>query len=437
MPAHGGTPEKLTEPDSAKGELGHWWPQLLPDGDTVLFTAFSTPVERSRIALYSLKSGRQRMLFEGGSFARYLPTGHIVYARSGTLLAASFDGKRLQLTGPAQPVLDDLAEFFTAGVAHFSVSATGTLAYLRASSLAHRRRLVWVERNGGSRPASDASHNYIGPRLSPDGRRLAFAIDEESNDVWIYDLERGSSTRVTFRPDREFAPLWTPDGKRLIFTLEQPVYDLYWKPVDGNSPDEPLLATGFDKIAGSVTPDGKLLAYSEHSTKTGFDLWLLPLEGERRPRPLVQTPFNEMWPMISPDGRRLAYSSNESGRYEIYVQAFPGPGERVQVSVEGGREPRWSRDGRELFFRNGRKVLAVPAGAAHGLAVGKPRVLFEGDYEAPQPDSAAADSVNYDVTADGRRFLMVQRDPGVPRIEVQIVLNWFEELKRRVPTEGK
>ncbi|MGH8247791.1 MAG: hypothetical protein ACREUU_15330, partial [Gammaproteobacteria bacterium] len=427
VPASGGTPEKLTEPDRSKRELGHWWPQLLPDGETILFTRFSTPIQRSRIGLYSLKTRQEQTLIEGGMFARYLPTGHIVFARSNTLMAVPFDARRLRV-GRESAVVDDVAIELSNGLAQASFSANGTLAYIKASTVRGYQRLVWVDRKGNARPILDEVRDFAYPRLSPDGRRLAVSIREkgENWDIWVLDLERGSLTRATYGASADFEPVWTHDGKRLIFVSEQPVYDLYSKAVDGSGGEEPLLAGSVDKHPSSISPDGKLLAYWQNEAEGGSDLWLLPLAGDRKPSLLLRTPFAETQPAFSPDGRWLAYCSNESGRDQIYIQPFPVPGQRFQISIESGRSPVWSRNGNELFFHSGRKVMTVPIKTKPPFVAGTPVVLFEGDF---RESSAAAD---FDVAPDGQRFLMMQRDAQAPRPEIHVVLSWFEELKRRV-----
>ncbi|MGH9783780.1 MAG: hypothetical protein ACRD88_06300, partial [Terriglobia bacterium] len=277
VPASGGTPEKLTEPDRTKGELGHWWPQLLPDGETVLFTIYSTPFERTRIALYSLKTRQQKVLVEGTLFGRYVPSGHIVYVRSETLLAAPFDSKRLEVTGTAAPVLDDVAVDFLQSLAHASFSADGTLAYLRASSVSGNRRLVRVDREGNVQAISATQRDYSFPKFSPDGRQIAVAISEggRPSDIWTYDMERGTFTRITFGTGTEIFPLWTQDGRRLIFTWEQPQFDLYWKAADGTGIEEPLLKSPFDKLPSAISSDGKTLVYFERRVPLFFPAALL------------------------------------------------------------------------------------------------------------------------------------------------------------------
>ena len=427
IPASGGTPQKLTEPDRAKGELGHWWPQVLPDGETILFTNFSTPIERARIAAYSLRTGQQEPLVEGAMFGRYLPTGHLVYVRSETMMAVPFDAKKLEVTGTPLPILDDLAIDPTNGTTQFSFSDNGTVAFVPASTTRLRSLLVWVDRAGKAQPIALPPRAYAEPRLSPDGRRLALSIWEQGRDVWVYDLERGSFTRITSGPTAEFMPLWSRDGRRLVYSSEHPVFELYWKPADGTGTEEALLTSSFDKYPASFTPDGRTLVYSEAGMQSASDILMLPLEGQRKPVPVVNTRFEEMAPQLSSDGRWLAYQSDQSGRFEVYVQSFPGPGERHQVSTDGGTEPLWSRDGRELFYRQGDRVLTVPVRPGAAFQAGRPVVLFEGSFEHFRYHAG------YDVSPDSRRFVMVQRDPDTPPAQVRVVLNWFEDLQRRVP----
>ena len=306
--AAGGTPEALTTPDSSKGVLGHWWPQILPGGQEVLFTLFSTPIEQARIGVYSLETGEQKVLIEGGIFARYMPTGHIVYVRAETLMAVPFDLAHLEVTGPPVPVLEDVAVTSQDSLALVSFSVDGSLAYIPASVLNVESMLLWVDRTGSEEPVIEIPRRYSAPRLSPDGQRVAVTIEQGNNrDVWVYDLAEGTLTRLTFGEANEFAPIWTPDGKRVIYISEQPVFDLYWRVADGSTPEEALLTNAYDKGPNSISPDGKVLAYTENSLDTGIDIWLLPLEGESEPKLFLGTPFNERHATFSPNGRWLAY----------------------------------------------------------------------------------------------------------------------------------
>ena len=435
VPAAGGTPQMLTSPDLSKGELGHFWPQILPDGKSVLFTAFGTPMEKANIVVLSLETLTQQVLIEGGIFGRYVPTGHLVYARGKSMMAVPFDLASLKVTGPPALVLEDVPAHSSNGNSQFSISDNGALAYIPASAWSADRMLVSVDRQGVARPLTDRLKAYGEPTLSPDGRRLAITIGDgnKSSDVWVYELDRDILTRLTSGPTAEFNPRWTPDGERIIFSLERPVFNLFWKAADGSGAEELLLTSGNDSYPGSVSADGKTLAFAAQNSETRFDVWVLPLEGERQPKPFVQTPSVEYRPAFSPDGHWLAYQSNQSGRDEVYVQAYPGPGGKIQVSTDGGTEPVWARNGRELFYRNGSKLLAVQViKSSPEFVAGKPVQLFEGQYYSSDVYRPA-----YDVTPDGQRFMMVKVPDGSAPRQINVVLNWFEELRRRVSMDKK
>jgi serine/threonine-protein kinase len=418
--ASGGTQQKLTEPDTKDGELGHFWPQILPDGRTVLFTSFRTPAGRSRIETYSLDTGARKVIVDGGFYGRYVASGHILFARSTTVFAAPFDLASQETTAPAVPVIADVAVNLPSGLAQFSVSPGGTLAYVTQSALGPPRRLAWVDRTGRVSPASDAKRRFADPRLSPDGRRLALTIrDEQDADVWVHDLARGTFGRVTSSPTTQSSPVWTPDGRRLFFVFEEPVFHIYSRLLDGGAEPERILDGPFDLTPLSVSPDGGILVYRRSDPSTRGGIWLLPLTGDRKPRAFVDTPASEDEGGVSPDGSWLAYRSDETGRDEVYLRSFPDGVERVQVSTNGGRTARWSRDGRDVFFREGDKLMAA---SVRGREVGRPVMLFEKPWGG------------YDVTPDGR-FIAVLPDDDTPPAPVRIVLNWFEELRRLVPAK--
>jgi len=430
--AAGGAPQVLTTPDTKKGEVAYLWPEVLPGGEAVLFTiqTGSATLGDARIAVRSLKTGEQRVLLEGGSHARYSPTGHLIYARAAGLLAAPFDLARLQVKGTPFPILEGIVTDTISGLAQFSFSASGSLVYVTGGPGGPERSLVWVDRKGAARPVTATRRDYIWPRLSPDGRRLALGITEAGNtDIWIYDLARGTLPRLTFEPGMDNYPVWTPDGKRVAYaSAKGGPPNIFWKPADGSGPEERLTTSTNLQAPTSWSPDGKALAFAEPDPKTGFDIWVLPMEGERRPRPFLQTPFTESSPRFSPDGRWLAYVSNESGRYQVYVQPYPGPGGKWQISTEGGVEPLWARNGRELFYRHGDQMMAVGVSTQPTFTAGSPRLLFEGPYE-PTPLTLA----NFDVSPDGQQFLMMKSEQESAPTQLHVVLNWFEELKRRVP----
>jgi serine/threonine-protein kinase len=291
------------------------------------------------------------------------------------------------------------------------------------------RKLVMVDRHGVERPLTAPPRDYSEPRLSPDGRRLAVTIeDAHGADVWVLELGRGTLTPLTFEGSWNSRPIWSPDGERIIFGSNrvEDIYNIFWKPADGSGGAEQL-TTGARRAPTSVSSDGKTIVFRQISATTGRDIGMVRLERERQPEMLLQTPFNENTGMLSPDDRWLAYVSNESGREEIYVRPFPGPGGRVQISTEGGIQPMWSKDGRELFYQNGNKMMAVAISMEPELAPGKPEVLFEGAYQMGNRLSS-----NYDVTPDGR-FVMIRTDESSAPAQINVVLNWHQELLEKVP----
>ena len=427
--AAGGTPETLAAPDTANGEVYYTMPEILPGGQALLFTIRN--YTGSQIAVLSLETGEQKVLLEGRQ-AHYAPTGHLVYALTeiGTLMAVPFDLAALEVTGDSVPILQEVRHTTNNSV-DYSFSTNGTLVYAPGGASEGMFNLVWVDREGAVEPLGAPPGNYDWPRLSPDGQRFAVTI---SGDVWVYDISRLTLTRLTFEGTNDL-PIWTPDGKRVTFRSDRAgPLNLFWKPADGSGEAERLTTSDDRQNPGSWSPDGQFLAFhqqpgAEGSSSTGRDIWILPLEGERQPRPFLQTAFSEAEPKFSPDGRWLAYVSDESGRREVYVQPFPGPGGKWQISTEGGTEAVWAGNG-ELFYRNesGDQMMAVDITTEPTLGPGTPRLLFEGLYQRGIGNRAV-----YDVKPDGQRFLMVQPQQGAGA-PIHVVLNWFEELKRLVPT---
>ena len=440
--AGGGTPTILTTLDREGGETGHRWPEVLPGGKAVLFTnwfdaqsasSVSQWMERSHIAVYSLETGEHRILVEGGSNPRYVSTGHIVFARPGSqlvgpgsLLAVPFDLDRLEVRGQPVPVLEGpRVDWF--GAAQFALSEDGSLVYNSSSASGPYPEsiLVSVDRKGMPRRLIETPRIFENPCLSPDGGRLAVGIEGPSGlfDIWIIELARSIMTRLTFK-GFNYAPIWTPDGSHVTFSSNRAGgFNIFSKPADGSG--DAVQLTRYESDSGSWSPDGENLAFAQRRGAMSFDIGILPLEGEAQF--IVDTPFDERHPMISPDGLWLAYTSDESGQNEVYVRPFPGPGGRWQVSTEGGTEPRWARSGDELFYREADKMMAVSVSNEPELTLGKPVVLFEGQYQF----LIGGGYSNYDVSPDGRSFVMIESVEEVaPVRQLTIVLNWFEELKQ-------
>jgi eukaryotic-like serine/threonine-protein kinase len=427
----GGTPHPLTRFEI--GEISHRWPEFLPDGKAVLFAVSKrgNNWNNAQIAVQSISTGGRRTVINGGTYPRYAPSGHLLYAHEGSLMAAPFDPQQLTATGKAVPVVDGVLQSIGSSFAQYSVSATGSLVYIPGVAQADQSKLVWVSRNGAEQLLAAPARDYDTPGLSPDGRRVAVGTDGQ---VWLYDFSRETLTRFTFEGNNNQDPVWTPDGKRIAFeSNKEGPSNVFWQLADGSGGLERLTTSEDNDNPRSWSPDGQLLAFSEHTIAAGFDLWILRL-GDRKAQPLLRTPFNESAPRFSHDGRWLAYASDESGRNEIYVQPYPGPGGKWQISTEGGREPVWNPNGRELFYRSSDKMMAVEITSQPSFAAGKPRVLFEGKYL-----SAVFTVPNYDVSPDGQRFLMLKpiEEAQAAPTQINVVLNWFEELKQKVPTGKK
>jgi Tol biopolymer transport system component len=428
--AGGGTPTLVTSPDRSKGELAHWWPQILPDGDTVVFTSFSSPIERSRILSRSLNSGQQKTLIEDGVFGRYMAPGYLVFARGETVFAVPFDAKRAKVMGAPVPVLENVASYPQNGVSHFAVSDSGALAFLPSSFVFTKQKLVSIDRKGKVQVIRENLHTHGGIRLSPEGRRLALALRESGHapDIWIQDLTRGTLSRLTHGPSSNFAPLWLPDGKRILYTSERPIFDLYIASADGSGGEEAFLTTSNDKYAQTISPNGKTLIFSPSVPGNDNDLWSGPLETIRDAKPFLATAFYECEASFSPDGRWIAYVSDESGKREVYVRDFPAGGTRFQVSTHGGDDPVWSRNGKEIFYLEGKKLMTVPVQTTPSFVPGTPATLFDRGFEASDLNTPS-----YDVSPDGQLFYLAQQESLTqPEASIKLVLHWPEELKHLV-----
>jgi eukaryotic-like serine/threonine-protein kinase len=429
IPDTGGNPKPLTRLERDEGS--HRWPEFLSGGKALLFVSTEGPTS-TKIFAQSLQSGKRRELVQGGSFPRYSPSGHLVYLQGTSLMAAPFDPDRLAITGPSVPVVEGVLVSSTLAYSQYDFSSTGSLVYAPGSIQAKGLKLVWVDRTGAEQLLPAPAHNYVLPKVSPDGKRVAVGIEEGDSQIWLYDLGRDTLTRLTFEGRSNIDPLWTQDGKRIVF--KGVANRLFWQPADGSAGAEALttseLAT--NNVPGSWTPDGQVLAFMEVNPNTGFDLYTLSLK-DGKPQPFIRTQALETAPRFSPDGRFIAYTSDESGRLEIYVRPYPGPGGKWQISIDGGTEPVWNPKGRELFYRNGNKMMAVDVSTQSTFSAGKPKMLFEGPY-VPTPRSFP----DYDVFPDGQRFLMLKADTQAQApAQINVVLNWFEELKQKVPTGKK
>lgn len=350
-------------------------------------------------------------------------------------MAAPFDARQLAPIGAAVPVLEGLMESTSTGAAQYSVSSTGTLVYLAGGVATSQSRMVWVNRNGQEQLLPAVPHSYLNPRISPDGRRVTVTIAEPDPQIWVYNIARDTFTRLTFEGESNSTATWSPDGRRIAFASNresQGPNNVFWQLADGSGGAERLTTSDYLHAPSSFSPDGHLLAYVEVTPENRRDIWVLNLT-DHKAQPFLRTPYEETAPKFSPDGRWLAYCSDETGQREIYVLPYPGPGGKWQISTEGGQEPVWNPSGRELFYRSGSKVMAVEIDTKFGFSAGKPKMLFDGPYLP-----TGASFPYYDVSPDVQRFLMLKpSEPSQAPTQINVVLNWFEELKQKVPAGRK
>lgn len=417
VPADGGEIETLTTPVRARGEVTHGWPHVLPDGEHVLFT-IAYGERAPRIAVLSLATGEWHHLdgLEAGSNAQYLKSGHLVFANQARLWLLPFDPETRSVIGAPELLGDDLVRS-TSGwaTAHFAVDPRGTIVIVPATP-PERGHIVWVERDGATAPFVEIAGSAGAPRISPDGKRVAVDVrtDPWNVNVWIFDIAGVASP---LRTPARTAHIWSLDGTQLTFAgLASGTWDVYWTASDGTGPVEPLVQSADDHIAPTKwSPDGRTLGVGAFNLTTGRDMWLWDAE-TRTAEPLLRTPHDEYGPWFSPDGQWLAYTSNESGRLEVYVRPVGDTASTIRVSSDGGEEPLWSPTGRELFYRDGEWMMVVEVQLGETPRISPPRRLFSGVYESHFGNGMAS----YDVTGDGRRFLMTQNDysPSPTRLRI-------------------
>ena len=424
--ARGGDARKLTDPDSKTQELGHWWPQFLPGGRYVVFTAYRTPISKATIEVLDLETMSRDTLVEGAVMARYAPSGHLLFARDESVLAVGFDVRSRTVTGAPVVVVDDVAMNPSDGVAAYDVSPNGTLVVLPPRSAGTRFVLVETNRAGTERNVLSTPDRYDNPRFAPDQRRISLDIEaaRSASDVWVIDPARDSRLRITTNAASDFGAAWTPDGRELIYMTERPLFELYRRASDASRPPEPLLTGTHDRIIGGIT--NGLLAFSL-SVPNGAEIWTVPLTGKPDAKRYLANGFALGHPALSPDSKWMAYDSDESGRVEVYLQSFPDPtGSRKQVSISGGTEPVWTKNGRELVFRRGDTIMAVPVEPTGEIRT--PVALFGGPFkDARDPTQPRS----YDVNPAGDRFLLLKWPGGGARGTVVVTTNWFAELNQK------
>ena len=418
----GGAPKPFTKPDSANGELSQRWPRVLADGKTVLYTSWGRDgLTKAHIGVASLETGKSTVLDVAGSSPLGIVDGQLIFARAdGALMAAPFDLRHAKITGEAVAVVEGV-KIGAAGASKAALSAQGVLVYLTGSGAS---RLVLVNTNGTAKPLLPVPRVYDSPRFSPDGGRVAVTVGAQPPDVWVYHIAAGTFTRLTSE-GTNLRPEWTPDGKQIVFVSNRSgEFGTWWRDADGAAPPEKVFESKDDAEEVLVAPDGRVLVYRRNQTGGTYGVWFGSLTDVAAPRTFVSTSsYRESMPSLSPDGHWLAHVSDETGASEVYVRAFPGPGARYPVSAGGGSEPRWAPDGRTLYYRNERAMIAARISLAPQFSVTGRDVLFEGDY------LTGASHQSYDVSRDGRAFLMLQRETSE---ELIMVLNWSTELRAKM-----
>jgi serine/threonine-protein kinase len=433
----GGAIQAVTQLDLQRGERSHRFANVLPGGQALIYTVGAAGMDSyndARIDLWNLRTGERKTLITGGMSGVYSPSGHIVYARAGKLLAVPFDLDRLEIAGSPVEVLDGIQMSGNTGAASFTLSKRGDLAYVPGTAEGGRRTLVWVDRAGRAEPLPLPQASYLYPRLSPDGRYLAVETEGPNHDFSMYDFARSVLTKMT-TDGLSHDPVWSPDGKRIAFrSWQSNGMTMWWMPADRSTPAQRLNPAGTRESPVSFSPDGRFLSFDDKNTDTRDDARVLSL-ATNSAQPVAASRFAEGSAKFSPDGRWIAYASDESGKSEIYVQPFPGPGPKIQIS-NGGFDPVWRRSGGELFYRNDNKMMVVVVNTAHEFRASAPTMLWQGNYSSGAGSSCGMPGVassNFDVTSDGQHFLMVRdEDAAAVGKSIVVVLNWAEELRSRM-----
>lgn len=445
VPESGGLPQVLTVP-AKKGEATHRWPQILPGGQNVLFTAnkVTGAYEDATIDVLSLKTGQWRVVQQGGYFGRYLPSGHLVYLHEDTLFALPFDVDRLEVRGKPVPVLENVSANADFGAGQYDFAQNGAFIYRSGKSSRTGWNVAWMDSIGQTKSLPLTTRPYYTPRLSPDGKRLAIATGTSAGGaIDVYDFQRETISRLT-QTQTDLFPVWTPDGKHIVYRSQTDgKYSMRWIRSDGGGEVQVLRESRHALRPYSFSPDGRNLAFAELAGDTGWDLWIQPMElpGTDHPRALeaerfLRTSFNETEPAFSPDGRWLAYTSSESGELEVYVRPFPvstsSDARQWKVSASGGRYPTWSRATKELLYETvDNRIMSVTYRTDGQIfTADKPRLR-----STAQIFERGTALWNFDLAPDGRGFIVFPRAEG--SVHVAFLLNFFDELQRRVPASGK
>jgi serine/threonine protein kinase/Tol biopolymer transport system component len=433
--ANGGEARAITKVDESKKERTHRWPQALPGGKAVLFTVglLDKPddYDSANVEAVVLATGERKLIIQGASVARYVPTGHLIFARAGVLYGVGFDIDRLTVNGKPVPLLVGVAGDKTTGAVHFSISNDGTLAYLPGSSTSGGRSLTWVDKKGNPTAINVPTSQFNDVRISPDASRVALLQGSSmSGDVWVYDFARETLTRLTFNTINA-TPVWSADSKYIYYASVNSGADettILRRPADGSQDAEKVVTITHQAYLKAILPDGETALLDAQRQTADANIFTVSLRPDAKPTAVINTQFNEFGAAASPDGRWLAYQSNESGRPEIYVRELVGSGGRWPISTGGGEEPRWSPDGKELYYRVNNQLIVVQVETRSSFHASTPGSLFNEVY-----DLRSNSGETYDVDPRGGRFLMIRPPKEDASAQIRVVVNWFEELHRLVP----
>jgi serine/threonine protein kinase len=427
----GGTPEPASKLDTSRNENSNRWPNFLPDNQHFLFWARNAlGTQEQNVSVGTLGSMQTKLVLKGVTTATFA-SGYLLFMREQTLLAQPFDTKRLEVTGEATPIAEHIAVNGATAVPEFSASQNGILVY-QTGEASGAWDLLWFTREGKPEGALAQQDRYYYPALSPDGGRVAVSLFNGTQgvaDIWILDIRRGTKSRLTFGSGTQVSAVWSFDGKTVYYASNRGANQIYSKPADGSGSEQAVLEdTTASEVPYDASPDGRYLIFTRRllsDSRNNLDIWALPLTGGGKPFPIVQTPFDDVSPAISPNGKWMAYQNNESGRTEVYVTLFPGGGARWQVSTNGGVEPKWRGDSKELYFLDpSDNLTAVDVDAAgDSPRLGVPHALFQAIGVQRQVGT-------YVATADGKKFLINSGSTKQGNEPLTLVMNWTAELKK-------
>ena len=440
--ATGGEPQKVTTLDVKRGDVDQVFPEVLPGGKALLFTVRNMEqpsFDEADIAAVKLATGERKILVKEGTDPHYVSSGHLLFMRAGVLLAVPFDPEKLETKGAVVPVAENILENPRIGAGQYAISKDGLLVYIPGGVTYGEHELVFVDKAGNARPLTASKRPYEDFTISPDGKSIAATIEGPVTNTWIHDIARDTETRFNFGIENR-DPAWSADGKHIAYSgYKDGKYAVFWKPLDGSTPEEALILSDKNVDAWFFSPDGGTLLYAEYQFDGEQNMGALPLHDREHTRMIFPAEYSVEWAILSPDGKWIAYDSIESGKPEVYVAPYPAMEPRERISTDGGLHPLWAPDGRELYYRTGAspeeleqralaqktRVMAVPIETKPGFKAGQPRMLFEGPYFESGHDIA--------VTPDGKGFILIREtdsQTGPRRIEA--VVNWSEELKQRV-----